>query len=357
MLGLKRISTITALVLLAGAWMVGCEDTPLTAPPDGEVRLTASPSTVVIDIILEETEADSTITAQVFDDRGRVMLGAEVVFTTSSGTLASGGPPNSVTTDSNGIATDILTLNLNDDASVDVNATSGALTQSVVVTKTVSAGNAQPTAKLVASPSVRAAIGQTVIFDGQTSSDPDGEITCYQFQVDSTVDSSDEVVQGQTMSSIQRRYTAEQSLTVTLRVSDDPDATTWCRGGGNPAPPDNFSPFTDFINGYEILCSTSDPTVNLATNPQTLQNLGGTVLLQGSATDFEADLTTYTWDCGNGSGDTQPVPVSGIIPDFTCVYAPNNDPQSIQYTASLRVSNTCGRTGEDKITVTVLGRL
>ena len=98
MLGLNRKTAITVLVLLAGAWMVGCEDTPLTAPADGEVRLTASPSSVNIDTTQPEDEqfGTSTITAQVFDDRGRVLIGANVIFSTSSGTLASGGSPNSV---------------------------------------------------------------------------------------------------------------------------------------------------------------------------------------------------------------------------------------------------------------------
>lgn len=82
--------------------------------PACEVRLFASPQTVLIDEPAAHTEGQSTITAQVFDDRGRAMIGASVGFTTSAGTSTSGGAPTAVKTDANGVATDILSLALRD---------------------------------------------------------------------------------------------------------------------------------------------------------------------------------------------------------------------------------------------------
>jgi hypothetical protein len=364
MLGMKRTAAIVALVLLAGGLMVGCEDTPLTAPSDGEVRLAASPSTVRIDTTLPDDEqyAESRITAQVFDGNGRIMQGANVVFTASDGTLASGGPPNSLKTDANGIAVDTLTVVSGDDASIEVGATSGPLTQTVTVTKNEGAGNVEPTAKLLASPSNQATKDQPVVFDGRSSSDPDGTITCYQFQIDSTVDASDEIVQGPALSSIQRTYDTEQTLTVTLRVSDAEDADQWCIQGGSPAPASNFSSATDFINGYEILCSNG-PSITITSSAPTLQYTGGDVGLRGFASDTGAELTTYSWDCGNQSEDPDPgdpdypgqVPANGNITG-TCRYEVNNLTTSVTYTVTLQVNDVCGEYDIDTLTVTVLGR-
>jgi len=342
-----RNALILATLASAALWMPACEKTPLTPPQDGEVRLFASPQTVVIDEPAGETEGQSSITAQIFDDRGRAMIGASVLFTASSGTLASGGAPNDVTTDSNGIATDTLTLTLTDDASVEVGAVSGILNTTVTVTKTVSTGNIQPTATLVASPTSAQVKNQTVVFDGRSSSDPDGQITCYQFEINSTDDANDEIAQGQTLSSISRSYALEQTLSIILRVSDDPAATTWCRGGGTPAPPSNFSPNTDFINGYQIACDLTNPFANAGAD-QTLQGTTVTVALNGSlSNDPDSAITTYTWDCANGQAVQ-----SGPDSTIDCTYTRSGTLPRV-WTASLTVENECGLRDTDTVNITV----
>ena len=335
---------------LAALALTSCESTPLTGAEDGELRVSASPQTVVIDQSAGQSQGTSTIAAQMFDEAGRAMIDADVTFVTTSGTLASGGPPNVVRTNSSGIAIDTLTLDVNDDATVTVGAISGKLSADAQITKKLSTGNVPPTAAIVASPQQSQRKGRTVVFDGRTSEDSDGTITCYQWQIDSTDNTRDETVQGATQTTLSRIYPAEQTLTVTLRVSDEPDAaTTFCRSGGNPAPPSAFNGVEDFINDYEILCDITGPVASAGTD-QVVPGPTAVVTLDASGSDDPdaADtIVNYRWDCGNG----QPFQ-TGTNPTVQCTYS-NTTTTAILFTATVIVTNDCGLTDDDRVNVTV----
>jgi len=335
-----------AAATLAALYLAGCESTPLTGQEDGELRVSASPQTVVIDEGAGETSGQATIAAQLFDAAGRAMIGAQVSFITTSGALASGGPPSTVETNSAGIAVDTLTLDASDDATVTVGAISGKLSAEATITKKLTAGNVPPTAKIVVSPTQGQRKGRTVVFDGRTSEDPDGTILCYQWQIDSTATSGDETVQGSAQSTLIRTFLVEQTLTVILRVSDDPALRC---DGGNPAPASAFNGVEDFINDYEILCDLTGPVAAAGTDqvvagPTALVTLNGSASRDPDATDT---IVTYRWDCGNGEAVQ-----TGASPSVLCTYT-NSSATARLFTATLTVTNNCGLTAEDRVNVTV----
>jgi hypothetical protein len=347
--------TGTALAALAAIALAlsGCESTDLTADPEGELKLSANPTTVVIDTSAGETQGQTSVLAQVLDSAGFPMQDVGVTFLTSGGTLASssGGTPVAVKTNASGIAVDVLTLDLQDPASIEVGASSGALSQTVTITKTVSAGNTPPTAVMSVVPQDGQVKNQTVTFDGRSSADPDGSITCYQWTIDSNLNGSDEVIQGTAESVVSRAYSAEQRLTVTLRVSDDADAaSTFCAPGAPPAPASRFSANTDFISGYEIACALVAPQAQAGAD-QVVSAGGGSVSVQlsGTAVQKDAAIVSYTWDCANGT----PVQTAQPGTPVTCTYTNPNAPNNITYTAEFRVTDACGLVGTDRVNVVV----
>ena len=163
MRGRKRMRYLYRFAALAtlGLLLVvpGCEDTDPIAPSTGQLTVTASPGTIVIDVQEGEDSAQSTIAAQIYSASGFPISGVNVGFTTTGGQLLSSDnscessscrisgdscttngdcpavPPETVVTNGNGVAIDVLTLNLNDPASVEVSAFSGILTGSATVRK------------------------------------------------------------------------------------------------------------------------------------------------------------------------------------------------------------------------------
>lgn len=347
---MKRMLAAVAAIGLLALGSYGCESTDLTADPDGELKLSANPTTVIIDTSAGETNAQTSVLAQVLDSAGFAMEDVAVTFLTSGGALQSsaGGTPVPIRTNANGVAIDVLTLDLQDPASVEVTAASGSLSQSVTITKTVSAGNTPPSAVLAVDPAAAQVKGRQVTFDGRSSADPDGTITCFQWTIDSNLNGSDEVVQGPTESVVTRTYAVEQRLTVTLRVSDDLDAaTTFCAPGQPTAPASRFSQAIDFVNGYEIACALLAPSA--AAGADQVVSAGGAtvnVTLVGSATERDAAIASYTWDCANGT-----LPQTGT--QVTCTYANLNAPNNTTYSAELRVTDVCGLVGTDRANVVV----
>ena len=342
-----RILAAAALLALAALGLARCENTPLTGPEDGELRLSASPLTVVIDPEAGETSGTSTLAAQLFDGASRPMVDAEVVFATSAGSLASGGAPHTVKTNSSGIAVDVLTLGVDDGSSVKVNAISGKLSAEETITLQVNPDNVPPTADISIDPPNKQRLNELVVFDGTGSSDPDSDITCYQWQINSTV-----VAQGPTASTFSDDFSTAQRLTVTLRVSDDPNApTTFCRSGGNAptAPPEDFNG-TAFTR-YDIVCDINAPVASIAgSSTLLLQGPSVTQTFSGSASDPDAGdtIVRFVWDCGNGQTMTGSPP----LPTMTCNYAISGG-TATTFIATLSVTNNCGLTGEDTVNVTV----
>lgn len=345
-----KVSAGLALLVLAAALLLSCEDSAITAPSDGQIIATANPATVVLDPDAGINSATSTIVAQVFDGSGFPVENVGVTFSSSGGLLASGTntcvnastcsitgspctinadcvqavAPRIVRTDVNGNAVDVLTVRSGDPDPVTVTAFSATLSQQVEVNQSTVGLNEAPEAVLYAVPpgptvdcsgggaSCQSQAGEQVRFDGTLSTD-DNQITCYKWFIDSGVAGKDKWYQGPLASAVSRSFDVEQILDVFLLVSDD-DNPTFCTPCQPPA--DNNTPATDctasdsFFDAidsvrYEIVCANDPPVVQVSDNQNVVLS-GGTasVNLSGSATDTETaqiDLA-FSWDCRDGSG-------------------------------------------------------
>ncbi|HKQ61758.1 MAG TPA: PKD domain-containing protein [Candidatus Polarisedimenticolaceae bacterium] len=338
----KRIGRLAGGALLLA--LVGCEDSQVLAPGDGKIVLTASPSTVVI--VAGQTSGTSTISAQVFDKDNFDLEGVDVTFTTSAGTLALPGqapvnPLPSVETDSDGIARVTLSIAQGDAAPVTVTARSGALSETVQVSR--GTGNRPPLADLNLTPAGGQRKGRPVNFDGTGSDDPDGDaITCYRWEIDSSVNASDEIVQDAASASFTRSFPSEQTLQVTLRVTDDVSAA----GAACPTAP--LAVFSSQVASadYDIVCDLNEPIA--AAGPDVSANLAGnpTVMLTfdgGNSSDPDSGdtITGFSWNCGNGTA-----PQNNAV--ASCTYD-----HSAVYTVRLTVTNACGLTSFDEARVTI----
>ncbi|RMG49169.1 MAG: hypothetical protein D6718_00225 [Acidobacteria bacterium] len=195
-----------ALALLP--WMSGCEDTEPAAKASWIIELSANPAS--IDVGPGEA-GTSQITAVLFNENGTPQSGIGIRFSTTAGSLASGGAL--VKTDSRGEAHDTLTTSV----PATVTAKSGAVSDQVEIT----VGQlTPPSASLVISPSGQQRVGGAVLFSGSSSTPGSaGDIETYEFTISSSDPSSNETVSS-TASTITRTYTTPQTLDVTLRVID-----------------------------------------------------------------------------------------------------------------------------------------
>ena len=147
----------------------------------------------------------SQITATVFGDNGQPLPNAPLVFTSSAGSLASGG--QLVFTNTNGQATDTLTTNI----AANVTVTSGSLSGSVMV-----AINLAPVADFTFSPT-SPRITDIITFDGGTSRDSDGIVVSWSWDFGDGTGTFTGQVQ-------QHQYTVAQTYSVTLTVRDNQGA-------------------------------------------------------------------------------------------------------------------------------------
>jgi hypothetical protein len=219
------------------------------------------------------------------------------------------------------------------------------------------ASNAPPLAGLVAVPPSRAQVDEEVIFDGSLSLDPDGDpLTCFQWTIDSSDPAFDETIQGVAASALSRVYPVEQSLVVTLRVSDDPALANECTDSLPPVDPARLSPNIAVVQ-YEIECANPRPVA--AAGPDITASIDTVVRLDGRGSfDPDGPIDRYRWACGNGS---IPIP-SGDPAVVFCRYTALG-----AYTAELTVSdrgtgvidpNTgtweCVKSDTDTTTVTIV---
>ena len=309
-----RTSAAILMLALVAAATTGCEDSPLTAGSDFTMSLVAKPGTVVIDPAQGITSAETSIVATVLNAEGVPQQGINVFFSNKGGTLASGN--KAVKTDSGGIAADKLTVTASDGAEIEVTATSASLTKSVTVIKSAVPVNRPPSAGIAASPQHEQAAGQPVVFDGSGSSDPDQNdfITMYKWVITSTNPDSDKpnplVAEGPGVSGISfpsdatTGFQNQQELTVTLLITDDPDAPSEF-AAGNPVA--YRAQQTIPYSIVAVRCEDNTlPTAVIAgaDSQQTFGLAGQTVnfLVDGTlSTDPETPIETYTWNCGNGS--------------------------------------------------------
>ena len=190
MVSTRSIATVSVLSFVA---VLGCVSSPVFAPSDGQILLSANPAAIVLDAfaVPPVTTGSSVVSAQIIDVNGIPQSGVTAVFTTNGGELASapaGQAIMSMDTDDNGFVSDTLTLQLGDPASITVTVRSGALTGAIAVDKTEVPPNQLPFAVINITPANSALLNQFVFHDGSVSGDPDGDpITCYQWQIETNV--------------------------------------------------------------------------------------------------------------------------------------------------------------------------
>ncbi|MEQ8278069.1 MAG: PKD domain-containing protein [Deltaproteobacteria bacterium] len=183
-----------------------------------------------------------------------------------------------------------------------------------VTTSTGTNTNQMPSAVIMGP--ARGLPGETLAFDGTSSSDADGSIVAYRwtFGDGGTADAA----------STSYVYTAEGSFTVTLEVEDDEGALG--RASRSVVIGQN-------MNNRAPLAEAG---------PDLMAALGEEVRFNGTAsTDPDGDpIVSYAWDFGDGA--------TGSTPESAHVYtAPGT------YTATLVVTDDGGLTGQDTTTVTI----
>jgi hypothetical protein len=368
----------------------------LTTPAGSTISLIASPGSVFIDQDAGETEGQTAMVAQVLDNNGAPLARIPLLFTTNGGRLdtvdnycTSAGQcsrtpadscsvdgdcvvvaPEVVETDSNGIATDILTLRLIEDPdSVVVTAKGSTLLTTHTVTKTVNLGPADPVASIVADPPLGQRTGLPFQLDGTASTfDPQVNPECYDWSIlsnkavfDATAGVGCVICNLNIPSSCRTQCTdrgpvrsiltlaigsvgaadLDQDLAVTLRVSDDPSIVC---NNTQPVDETKFSQFSD-TESYLIRCDLTDPLVEAG--PDRFESLAannGTVelTLTATASDPEDTVLHYDWDCGNGQGQ------QGADSTVTCTYTTEGT-----NTAKITVLNDCGRSAQDSLIVQI----
>jgi YD repeat-containing protein len=141
--------------------------------------------------------------------------------------------------------------------------------------------NAKPVARFTTTPNP-AKIAQTVTFNGSTSTDPDGSITKYEWDLDGN--GTYETVTGSTPT-VTRSYATEQNVTVGLRVTDTLFGTD--------------TETTDLFVGNKPPTASFTATPNPAIKDQAVS------FNAAASSDVDGTITKHEWDLdGNGSYET-----------------------------------------------------
>ncbi len=190
-------------------------------------------------------------------------------------------------------------------------------------TLTLTVQNRPPTASFTATPNP-AVTGATVTFDASGSTDPDGTISKYEWDLDGN--GTYETNSGTTKTTT-RVYTSVGARTIGLRITDNSGAQATTTQSVN------------IQNGPPTASFTASPSPATA---------GTTVTFNASASsDSNGTVTKYEWDLdGNGTYETN----SGTTKTTTRVYT-----SASEVNVGLRVTDNEGATGTTTKTLTVRG--
>jgi PKD repeat protein len=199
----------------------------------------------------------------------------------------------------------------------------GALTANQIQDHFYSSGtNQPPTAAFTTNPSP-AGVGQQVTFDASGSTDPQGTITDYQWDLDG---SGKFATDNGSNPKLTTTFTTPGTYSISLRVID---------AGGASA-----------TVSHTLQVGSSPPVAAFSFSPSPLAYVGQPVSFDGSgSTEQVGTITDYTWDLDGSGGfatDTKTTPTTS----FTYM-TPGN------YNVSLRVTNDQGQTSTVTKTVDV----
>lgn len=358
---LKMKSNVLNLLALLSATLfaVGCESTPVSAPGDGQIILSANPTTITLDenSTPQVLTGSTLVSAQFFDTNGVPLSGIDVIFSTDGGELDSvpvGQPAQSIESDGNGFVSDTLSVAIGDPDDITVTVRSGTLSGDIAITKFERPANQIPFADIEIDPAGLIEKGTSVLFDGSGSFDPDGDaISCYRWKIETgenivspspipctPANPRCEIIQGANAITISRTYAVEQDIDVELRVSDDPLLA--CPNSGPALLDTDLNGVAAFLQ-TSVVCDRSNPVANAGPN-QIVSLAGGSsvvVSLNGAASvDSNSPIVNYSWSCGNGTSFNS---VAG-----SCTYT-----SSGTFSATLTVTNDCGLVGQDTAVITV----
>jgi hypothetical protein len=205
--------------------------------PDDGLTLTADPSEIVIDLGDPGSPTDpgsgkryeeTNLTAVVLDLDMNPVFEAEVVFATTAGELASGGAP--VLTDDQGMAGDTLRVFEDDPDEIEVTATSGEMSETITITKSLLVPNRPPVADAGEDIVIDCVPNEdsVVTLDGSGSTDPDStpdthdDIVLFEWFEDFGLPTETALGEGETLD-----VTFDVGVhTVTLRVTDSEGETS-----------------------------------------------------------------------------------------------------------------------------------
>ena len=407
-----RMTIGGALLLLMIAMTAGCEDSDVTAPPGSVITLIPSPASIFIDQEASQSQGTAALVAQVVDAGGLPLASIPLFFTTDGGQLASldnicivntcsrtgadctldpcvqlPGAPTAIFTNSSGVATDTLLLRLIDPDSVVTTVQGTGLTAMATVTKTVNVGT-NPVANIVMSPPVGQLSGEIFLANGTGSAfDPQFDPTCYEWTINSTIEPTD-VRRSPNLSILDDLQVGQsgnpaddQTLTISLRVSDEPAALASCVDG--PVGPADalFSDFPDSVS-YLIRCDLTSPE-DVDAGPDRFESLSNfpdskvSVALSAVGSDPEFPVLSFNWNCGGGVCSTGPsfcaddpnVPCTSTLDCINAVpslvgpcTSPSCDGQAVTctydvaggFSPKVTVTNDCLLTTIDSLIVTIV---
>jgi YD repeat-containing protein len=196
--------------------------------------------------------------------------------------------------------------------------------ETATTTRTVSVHGTLPTASFTATPNP-VTTGDQVGFDASSSSDPEGPIAKYEWDLDGN--GSYETDTG-TDPSASRSYAAKGPLTVGLRVTDSDGATT-----------------TSTV-GLQVL--NRAPTASFTPTPNPVSTLDPVTFNASASADSDGTIAKYEWDLdGNGSYETD----TGTDPTTTKTFA-----SAGEYEIGLRVTDDDGAASTATRSVTAQNR-
>jgi PKD repeat protein len=182
--------------------------------------------------------------------------------------------------------------------------------------------NRRPVARFTATPS-RARQGQTVTFNGSTSSDPDGSIVKYEWDLDGN--GTYETDSG-TNPQVTKSYSADGDVDVHLRVYDNQNGTD--------------------TEVHTLTIGNDPPTASFTASPNPVVT-GNQVTFNGSASnDSDGSIVKYEWDLdGDGTYETDTGTTSSATRTYTAAGS---------VSVKLRVTDEGGLTGTSSKTVDVV---
>ena len=181
--------------------------------------------------------------------------------------------------------------------------------------------------------------------------DPNAEPTCFEWTITSSIPASDFIIRDPDKAIVsdllfgaEGETDTEQTLIITLRISDEPDIDCSLGSGADPS---DFSPVSDVI-AYLIRCDFSAPVVD-AGSDVVVSLPGGpnnevAVALGATGSDLEFPDLSYVWDCGGGLCDPSDCSQQSV----TCTYNVQGT-----FTATVIAENDCGLVALDALTLTV----